>query len=416
MKLRKDEDWGQEHELYRSDLRSVDLGLAEDKLERAVRMIHIDYLQLDQKSRKAVLVLPSLLPTPIVEIALKVLFNHYAQPPSVVLWTSPMLACVGAGVRNGLVIDIGWEETVVAAIGEYKEVAQRRTTRAGKQLTREMAKLLEDEANNQLPQDISDGGAGGVTFEYAEQVTRRMAWCRSMTSPSTSEEQAVSMIKLPSPWPDDLRHIHLPFNRLSRPSETTFVTEDESSSDDHNLSIPKLAYRALLSLPLDLRTLCISRILIVGGPSHIPGLKTRVLQELSSLVNTRGWDVVNNYGSATAHHSKILQERSANIAKSKDATNSSGDVPLSPAKKPIQDSIPHATRIHDDVHDPISRKVDAEMRKGKAEVTKAVVRGVETLGAWAGASLVLSLRVKGVCEVERDEFLKNGLNDEGMLI
>ena len=38
-----------------------------------------------------------------------------------------------------------------------------------------------------------------------------------------------------------------------------------------------------------------------------------------------------------------------------------------------------------------------------------VVRGVETLGAWAGASLLAHLRVKGVVEIERDRFLAHGL-------
>jgi hypothetical protein len=35
------------------------------------------------------------------------------------------------------------------------------------------------------------------------------------------------------------------------------------------------------------------------------------------------------------------------------------------------------------------------------------VRGVETLGAWSGASLVASLRVKGKGEVEREDFLRD---------
>ena len=31
------EEWGKEHELWRMDLRDVDLGLVEDKIERTVR-------------------------------------------------------------------------------------------------------------------------------------------------------------------------------------------------------------------------------------------------------------------------------------------------------------------------------------------------------------------------------------------
>lgn len=49
--------------------------------------------------------------------------------------------------------------------------------------------------------------------------------------------------------------------------------------------------------------------------------------------------------------------------------------------------------------------------KGQGEVVKGVVRGVQTLGPWAGASLVAGLRVKGVHEVEREDFPKHGLTD-----
>ncbi|KAK3056989.1 hypothetical protein LTR09_002027 [Extremus antarcticus] len=413
-RLGSKEDWGEEHELYRCDLRAVDLGLVEDKLERAVRAVHTDYLQLDTKSRKAILVLPSLLPTPLVEIALKVLFNHYAQPPTVVLLTTPLLVCVGAGVRNALVVELGWEETVVTAVGEYKEVAQRRSVRAGKLLTREMAKLLEEEVKIQLQKE-NDSDDLDVTFEYAEEVTRRMGWCRAL--PSASEdgnEQFSGLIKLPSPCPTDLRHIYTPFTRLSKPAEDALFTPPTTSGsdfDDHYLPIPTLAYRALMSLPLDLRALCTSRIIITGGLSNLPGLKQRLLKELTLLIENRGWDPVRSYGSATAHHVKVLQEKSANIASIK--SRPPVDISFSPTKVPIQDRIPHEQRIHDDIQEPVTRKVDTEIRKGKSEDVKGLVRGVETLGAWAGASLMASLRVKGVHEVERDEFLKHGLRDSG---
>ena len=397
-KLRREEDWGREVELYRSDLRGVDLGLVEDRLERALRKVHAEDLQLDQKAKKAVLVVPSLLPTPLLEIAVKVLFNHYAQPPAVTLLTTPVLACVGAGLRNALVVDLGWEECVVTAIGEYKEICQRRSVRAGKLLTREMAKLLEEEVKSQTAMD-STGSENDVDFEYAEEVTQRMAWCRSRSG----TEEATSMIKLPSPDPESQSNIHISFIRLSKPAETSFfASSDHAHEDDHNLTIPALAYRVLLSLSVDLRAICVSRIVLAGGISNIPGLKQRLLQELEHLISTRGWDPVHSYGSAAAHHERILQERSANIAAHGQRRLVNGDVPLSPAKKPIQEAIPHSERIHDDKYDNVTLKAEREAGKGRLEVVAGVVRGVDSLGAWAGASLMSSLRVKGVHEIERD--------------
>ena len=37
------------------------------------------------------------------------------------------------------------------------------------------------------------------------------------------------------------------------------------------------------------------------------------------------------------------------------------------------------------------------------------IRSVETLGAWAGASLLATLRIKGILEIERDIYLQYGL-------
>jgi actin-related protein len=378
-------------------LREVDLGLVEDKLERALRTVHADYLQLDQKPRKALLVLPSLLPTPLVEVALKVLFNHYAQPPAVTLLTTPLLVCVGAGLRNALVVDMGWEECVVTAIGEYKEVSQRRSVRAGKLLTREMAKLLEEEVKNQTTTD-STTSESDVSFEYAEDVTQRMAWIRSRSNTA----EATGMIKIPSPDPASHSNIHISFIRFSKPAEISFFASEQGLDDDHKLAIPALAYRVLLSLPVDLRAICVSRVVFTGGTSNLPGLKQRVLQELDQLISDRGWDTVHSYGSATAHHDRILQERSANIAAHRQQRQVNGEVPLSPAKKPIQEAIPHSERIHDDKYDNVTLKAEREAGKGRVEVVKGVVRGVNSLGAWAGASLMSSLRVKGVHEIERE--------------
>ena len=398
-KPRREEDWGREFELYRSDLRSVDLGLVEDRLERALRTVHTDYLQLDQKPKKAVLVVPSLLPMPLLEIAMKVLFNHYAQPPAITLLTTALLVCVGAGLRNALVVDLGWEECVVTAIGEYREICQRRSVRAGKLLTREMAKLLDEEAKNQTTAESAESESE-VTFEYAEEVTQRMAWCRSRSG----TEAGTSMIKLPSPDSASQSNIHISFIRLSKPAETTFfASSDQAHEDDHNLTLPALAYRVLLSLPVDLRAVCTSRIVLTGGVSSILGLKHRLLQELEHLISTRGWDPVHSYGSAAVHHERILQERSANIAAHRQQSQVDGEVPLSPAKKPIQEAIPHSERIHDDTYDNVTLKAEREAAKGRVEVVKGVVRGVDSLGAWAGASLMSSLRVKGVREIERDK-------------
>lgn len=424
-KLRQEEHWGAEHELYRTDIRSLDLALVEDKLERAVRKAHTDFLQLPNKPLKAVLAVPSLLPTPLLEIALKVLFNHYAQPPSVMILTSPILACVGAGLRNALVVDLGWEETVVTAVGEYKEIHQRRTIRAGKMLTREMAKVVEKEVRSH-----AEAGSDGnemeveVSFDYAEEVTRRMGWCRPRGVRSSKDDEA-KLVKMPHPSADrdNTKTISIFFTRLSEPAESTLLSHSSPNSDpshkpdDHETPLPDLLYTVLLALPFDLRALCLSRITFTGGLSQLPGLKHRLLQDLSHLISTRGWDPIRNYGHATKYHDHVLKERSANIA----AYRAQKQNALSPdevarMRQEARDALPTHARPYDDEGDSLTARAERQGKLGVGDGVKGVVRGVQTLGTWAGASMVAGLRIKGRCEVEREDFLRYGVRDvEGRL-
>lgn len=428
-KLRRDEDWGAEYELYRTDIRSLDLGLVEDKLERLVRKAHSDYLQLPNKPLKAVLAISSLFPTPLLEIALRVLFNHYAQPPSVMLLTTPILASVGAGLRNALIVDIGWEETVVTAVGEYKEVCQRRSVRAGKWLTREMGRVLEREVNSQQESEGAEGDMNvEVEFAFAEEVTRRMGWCRPLPSQSqtpaeSEDDNGAKLVKIPHPSSGSkgTRTMNIFFARLSTPAETTFLPSPTDSStatangnskpDDHETPLPQLLFATLLALPLDLRALCASRIVFTGGASALPSLRHRLLQEVERLVETRGWDKVGNYGSAGEWHSRVLAERSANIAAYRKEQRERPSDKGARMKAEEREELPPHSRPHDDEGDSLTARAERKASKGQGEVEKCMVRCVETLGAWAGASLVASLRVKGVQEVERDEFLRHGLRD-----
>jgi actin-related protein len=402
-RLRDGGDWSAGHELYQVDLREVNMGLVEDKLDRALRTVMTDYLQLDAKPRRAMLVIPSLLPSPLVEVALRVLFGHFTQPPSVVLVTQPVMSCVSAGLRTALVVDVGWEETVVTAVGEYKEIAERRSIRAGKVLTREVANTLKEQVKSQ-------GGEHELkfTFDEAENITQRMAWCQQRSPQASSED---TVVQLPLPTSDPPSTFSMPFNKLAEPAERTFFPADgPSEHDDHDLPLHLLAYRTLLSLPVDLRALCVSRLVITGGASDIPGLKTRLLRELSHLIETRGWDVVSTYGSASARREEAIKKQSAGIAHRN--ARPVEEPAYSPAQMPLQENVPHADRIHDHLKDPLTLKAEKEANKGKVETVKGVLRGVETLGSWAGASLMAMLRVKGACEIEREDFVKHGLMRE----
>ncbi|KAI4234512.1 MAG: hypothetical protein L6R40_006717 [Gallowayella cf. fulva] len=401
-KRKRDYKWGEDHELWRMDLRGVNLGLVEDKIERAVREAYTKYLLLDSKNKRLVLVLPSLMPHRLLSSVLTAIFDNF-QTPSITLFSSPALNVMAAGCRAGLVVDIGWDETIITGVYDFREILVRRTTKAMKHVTRCMAELLkgfaEPEASSAekskslegpekrtQPQLFSDSRY----FDFAEEVTSRIAWCpveerKAESEHDSSEAEANDPIFIPSPLPPR-KTLKIPFTKLPEPVETGLLAAGNNLRylDDHEQPLTQLIYDTLLSLPSDVRSACMARIIITGGGSNIAGLKTRLLSDLSLIIKSRGWNPV--YGRAAEQVRQL-------------ADNPKLEKPTGPQ-----------TMLEPQISDEITEKLDKEKMKrlAQAEVAREV-RGVETLGAWAGGSLVASLKIKGVVEIDRDSFLATGL-------
>ncbi|KAH7130183.1 actin-related protein-like protein RO7 [Dendryphion nanum] len=426
-KTRRGQDWGRDHELYPSDLAQVDMGLVEDKFERAMREAYNKYFlldqKLDQKARRILLAMPSRMPQPLISMMLEVLFGSF-QAPSITLMSSPTLSTVAAGLRSALVVDIGWAETVVTGVCEYREVHERRTIRAGKALSEEMANLLTAALEENADPGISKSN---ISFEEANEVLTRVGWCKSRpknrntmyfparTSPVLEEfEDAVESpeptVTIPLLRAGSPTEVPIPFAALCQPAEKALFASETpvNELDEHELPIPHVIYRVLLSLPFDIRRLCMSRIIISGGVSNLPGLKSRVLAELETLVNQRGWDPVRSYGSAQGHHDAILRERRENIELRIEEAGDKVSEFLNDGETPAP--LPAGLRAPD--VDIIDKKLaHTTLREGPPSTCSVggSIRGIETLGPWVGASLLAQLRVKGIVEVERERFLKDGL-------
>jgi actin-related protein len=410
--------WGEEHELYRMDLASVDLGLVQDQFERAMREAYSKYFLLDTKPRRILLAMPPRMPHALMGSVLDVLFTSF-QAPSITLMSNPVLSTVAAGLRSALVVDIGWAETVATAVCEYREVHERCSIRAGKMLSEEMAKLL----NTALDDEQESGAAqSDISFEEAEEVLTRVAWCKpnarsnrrtvyfpAREAPVLEEfEDAVESppptITIPFPRNTPPTELRIPFASLCKPAENALFAPELSLSDfdDEDLPLHHLIYRTLVQLPIDVRRLCMSRIIITGGVSAMPGLKTRIQKELEVLVASRGWDSVKSYGKASAQREEKL--RNALVTRQEEG-----------------DTFPTSTSSHNHTHHSSSASIpaaflphesdpiDEKLAKLALHEGGGSIRLVESLGAWAGGSLVAQQRVKGLVEIERERWLKEGL-------
>ncbi|KAI8955765.1 actin-domain-containing protein [Xylaria longipes] len=425
--------WGADHELWQLDVRGQDLGLVGDKLERELRDAFFKYLIVDSRPRKVTLVLPPTLPIPLLSTTLDILF-HQLQAPTISLLSSPAMAAFAAGTRSALVIDLGWHETTVTAVYEYREVQSWRTIRAGKLLVEETYELLLQAAQGRPSPPRTERAEDklldeSLSFEECEDVATRVLWCKGAARkphwktteeglptvheheeeveeiPPT-EDHSPMVISLNSCNPP--KTVEIPFSQLAEPCEATFFETRLSPScfDDHELPVHLLVYRALLQLPLDVRAICMSRIIFTGGCSHIFGLKSRIFDEVAIQAEEQGWDPIRGKGVEQYKTNPKLNRDS-----SRQATN--GTVPIV-----IQ---PDTTNGNGEATGPLVKAADAPQETDHVEdlikkernykpPVQGHLRAIESLGPWCGGSLATQMKIPALATIDREIWLQQGVN------
>lgn len=394
------EDWVRDYELWRHDLRDVDLGLVEDKVERAFRETYNQHLLTDAGSSRLVLTLPSLMPRPLLSSLLLTLFSRW-RFPSITLLSSATMSATAAGLRSALVVDIGWAESTATAIYEYREVTTKRSTRAMKRLMQEMGRLLTALGSDNASEEVVKDNIS-VGFTYCEEVTTRFAWCNPQREASGAGPDPDRTVSIPSPTNPEKDFCDIPFARFSEPVEKVLFAPgvEDCEMDDEEKSIPLLLYNTLLILPPDARGTCMSRIVFVGGGSRIPGLRQRILKEVSALVDRHGWSPVRG---------KVLDRQRQRLEQMNISSQSNGKA--QPTNRDTASS-PDEEKPDPSQEEPEIDFVEQKLRRQNKDAPvpiQGVFREVESLGAWAGASLVTSLKIRGMVEIEREKFLQHGL-------
>lgn len=253
-----------------------------------------------------------------------------------------------------------------------------------------------------------------VSFEETEEVMVRMAWCKPFAQSQQDElseelehlrkeEDHEICIRLRSTEPP--MNLKMPFSELAEPCENALFAKNIKTYDldDEELPLHLLIYRSLLQLPVDVRSTAMSRIIFTGGSSNIPGLKSRLIAEVHSIIDERGWDPV--YG-------KVADEMREKRKLVKNGTNT----PTSPTeseKGGYHDSTTaKPAHAQEQAPDPIESHIRREKNKAsesKSKDVQGVLRAVDSMGAWAGGSLVSQLRLPSVSTVEREQWMSHGL-------
>jgi len=325
----------------------------------------------------------------------------------------------------------------VTVVYEYREVQCRRSIRGCKLHGNEMFKMLVEAINPAVSRELSSEGEFSrearhiLSFEECEDIISRMAWCKStqkekseipsrgLTPVKEEDEFRSSMrslnlmggneedpsISIPLRSTTPPKTLHLPFSKLAEPCETALFASDRlpEEFDDEELPLQLLVYRSLLQLPVDIRSMCMPRIVFVGGGSKILGLKERILEELSVLIDRLGWDPVR--GKAVEQYRKnpqLKNRRRQTNDGPEEVPDETGADPDDPSKDTVK-----AAFVEQEL-DPIEEHIKRESSKGVKPIELGYLRAVESLGAWSGGSLLSQLKVPAVSVVTQDQWTSHG--------
>ncbi|XP_005099682.1 actin-related protein 10 [Aplysia californica] len=249
------------------------------------------HLLVTPKDRRVVVVESLLCPSEFRETLAKVLFKHY-EVGSVLFAPSHLVALLTLGTNFGLVVDVGFQETVVVPVYEGIPIMKgwQSIPLAGKAIqSRIKSQLLEHgtvSTAEQQHQAVS-GLKETITDEVLEDIKVR---CCFITEYSRGQQiQEVTMRgghanKLPPPPPDtdypldDGSVLNVSGRIREHSGEVLFEQDNEETS------IATLLLDSLVQCPLDTRKPLASNVLVMGGTAMMPGFYHRLQLELSNLL------------------------------------------------------------------------------------------------------------------------------------
>ncbi|KAK6538982.1 hypothetical protein TWF694_010530 [Orbilia ellipsospora] len=435
----------EEWELWMNDLRLKDLGVVEDLMERVLREAYNKHLLIESKSKRLIIIIPPVFPLAIQTTLSQLLFLHF-QPPTITYLSSPVLSCLAAGLRSALIVDIGWQETTITPVYELRPLPAyiKFSSRGSKSLVEVFGQLL---WNTIKPAGDDESWWRIFSWGEVEDLQSRYGWCKSSAEAREAARQRarkafglpvdkeadeefnedgerirktsadiraqrrreaiesteVEMVFKTPLLNERTTNMALPFEAMSVAAEYAFFlpswtnvenfTKEDGYiptpnvdelmegcqgrveyEDESDYTLPYLVFLALLHCPVDVRAVCIPRIVITGGAANMPGLKARILGDLKELVEERGgWNIVKKRNAKGDERRRELVE-----------------------KKPKKVEVEMLQ----------SEKDDLRIKYAKiGGVAPGTIRGVETMGAWVGGSILSGARIKGAVEIERERFL-----------
>lgn len=269
--------------LWSYDLSSVDMDQLEALLERIIHSVYKSDLLVNPTLCKVLVLDPCLSPIPLKKVITRVLLFHmHAQ--SIRFIPESVMSSVASGSHCSLVIDMGWQMTSVMPVFDMRElfIHHKQTRRAGCWL------------HDTVRQGMEKLGLQ-PSFEFVERFIIESMYC-DVDNTRTGEYTFDGIV-----LPQDLRYAAL--------EEVIF--SNSPCQDDDTLPISQLVQQVISSLDIDLRPALSKRVIITGGLSNIPGVKTRLLYEIEKLVPVQGIKTLGAWQGASLYCSTALMTTKA---------------------------------------------------------------------------------------------------------
>lgn len=270
----------------------------EELYDNFVNMLHLLYFRhvlVNPKERKVVVVESLLTPTLFRETLAKVLFTHYEV--SGVIWAdSPRMCALTLGTPITLIVSIGAREAEVSAVVHACPVLRALQSQplAARAIHDELSRLLDIDNNTEL--HLSDGIIEDIKVKTCIVTTHTRAekWAAGETLQSKS-------IQYPVPG---RAAITVSGKTRELAAEPLFAKDNELAS------LPDIILQCIMQCPIDVRRPLAENILVTGGTVCMPGLKSRLAQELRHLVTQAPYNERLHIGefkfhSAPAHDNSV---------------------------------------------------------------------------------------------------------------
>jgi actin-related protein 10 len=267
-----------------------------DKVVSFVHKLYFEYLLVNPKDRRVVLVESLLGDLRLRDMVVGVLFGHF-EVLSVLLAPSHIMPLFGLGITSALVVDVGYEEATLIPI--YQNVPVLKAWQAQPLASKAIHKSLKEDIMTRGTASRGERGnyekASEIGIDLSEEIIEdiKIRLCfvtdisrghqiQQIRNDASSVSGLSSFLKKsvpPATYPLN-GDIILRIDGQTRESACEMLFEQ----DNDRMSVSTMVLDALLACPIDTRIELAENIVVVGGTSMIKGFKARLFQELKHLL------------------------------------------------------------------------------------------------------------------------------------